>query len=614
MIMKMQTLNRKILGAVLMLMLTLIPFFSGARLNGEFNPRSIVAAQQQPLSLGNQGPFFHQIQSASSSDGLNWTHDNRLLMDHASVPAAIVTAEGNIRIYYVDANQQPETTNCAESKDGGSTFQVLNCSISGLSASKALDPSTVRLPDGRYRLYYYGSAQGDPGTQGPHSIYSAISQDGVHFTEEKAVFTYPGLVDPDVFWTGEQWLMFVFAGREGTIVARSRDGLSFEYVGPLSIQGWGTTAPVKLDDGRFRLYAFDQPAAQTVASFTSSDGLNWTQEPGVRLTAPSGYQLTDPFVIQLPDGAWKMIYKVSRTSAAQQPAPPGNPSQITGAYLMAFHACDSAIANCRDPRNHIVYLAQSNDGAKWSLVPSWTPFPGSVPDVIRRDDTLYIFTARNEVARYRLSIGTLERPIKVSLADLPGGFVDPSLIVDDQGRLVLFFLHGQPGSDPAGCPASQPTCVKRFGSATEVTGSDGTEFTLDDGDRVTVTLSASGLLRSASDPDVFFDGTRYVMYLSHGPSISVWTSSSLRGTYTKIADLSNDTGGVPSGHFDSTTRTYWTYSHAIKNGVAVIRRAVHPDFSRPLGEIDWTAVLTGTSVGLTAMTNVESPGFAVNTE
>lgn len=289
-------------------------------------------------------------------------------------------------------------------------------------------------------------------------------------------------------------------------------------------------------------------------------------------------------------------------------------SAITGAYLMAFHACDTARANCRDPRNHQVYLAESHDGTSWSLVPGWTPFPGSVPDVIRRGNTLYIFTASNEVARYRLSTGTLEKPIKVSIPDLPGGFVDPSLIVDDQGQLVLFFLYGQPGSDPAGCPAGQSTCVKRFGSATEVTGSDGTEFTLDDGDRATVTLGASGPLRSASDPDIFFDGTQYVMYLSHGPSISVWTSANLRGTYTKLTDLANNTGGVPSGYFDATTRTYWTYSHTVKDGIAVIRRAVHSDFSRPLSESDWVTVLTGPSVGLTATTNVESPGFAVNTE
>lgn len=66
---------------------------------------------------------------------------------------------------------------------------------------------------------------------------------------------------------------------------------------------------------------------------------------------------------------------------------------VTAPYLMAFHACDIAsIADCHNPQNHRVYLAQSDDGENWSLLPGWQPFSGSVPDVIRRGDTLYIYT------------------------------------------------------------------------------------------------------------------------------------------------------------------------------------------------------------------------------
>lgn len=69
--------------------------------------------------------------------------------------------------------------------------------------------------------------------------------------------------------------------------------------------------------------------------------------------------------------------------------------EINGKYLMAFHACDTAADNCRDPRNHRVYLAQSDDGTQWSIVPGWTPHGGSVPDVIRRGETLYIYPPGN---------------------------------------------------------------------------------------------------------------------------------------------------------------------------------------------------------------------------
>jgi hypothetical protein len=280
---------------------------------------------------------------------------------------------------------------------------------------------------------------------------------------------------------------------------------------------------------------------------------------------------------------------------------------------MALHACDRSVTNCSDPLNHSVYLVESDDGAAWRVVPGWKPYSGSVPDVIRRGNTLYVFSAgQNPLVRYRLDTGVIGPPAAVSLPGLEVGFADPSLILDGQDRLVLFFLPGKKGGDPAGCAPGQPTCLQRFASATEIPGSDGTRFQLDDGDRATVSLGGPGEPVSASDPDIFYDGNRYVLYLSHGPSISVWTSPDLRGTFRKQADLSAGTGGVPSGYFDPASQRYWTYAHTARSGVAVIRRAVHSSLSRLLNESDWKTVIAGPSLGLSPTTNVESPGFAVS--
>lgn len=558
--------------------------------------------EPKPQQPPPQGPFLHKVLSATSTDGLNWTPDNRVLLDHASVPAAIVTPNGAIRIYYVDASVPPETTNVAESTDGGETFKVLGLKINGLSFRKALDPSIVRLRDGRYRLYYLASEPGDTTT--PHRVNSAISSDGVNFTEEQTALTYPGLVDPDVFKRPKEWLMYVFSATDGkTIVARSRDGLNFTYLKPFEIQGFGTTAPIKLSDGRYRLYAFNQRGQRTFVSFISNDALTWTQEPGIRLEVPQGQEITDPYVVRLPNGMWKMFYKFQDNTQSQAPAK----------YFMSFHACDPAQGNCNDPRTHKTYLAQSTNGESWSLVPNWQAFPGSVPDVIRRGNKLYVFTASDEVARYNLDTQTLEPPVKVTVSGLSSfGFVDPSLFVDDQGRLILFFLRGQPGGDPAQCPSGQPTCEKYFDSATEVEGTDGTMFTLNDDHRAVVELGGSDGLRTASDPDIFFDGRQFVLYISHGPSISVWTAPNIGDRFTKVGMLSNNTGGIPSGYFDQESGKYWTFSHIIQNGKSVIRRAVHADFSRPLTETDWATVLSGAGSGLGDQVNVESPGFAVN--
>ena len=112
--------------------------------------------------------------------------------------------------------------------------------------------------------------------------------------------------------------MYVF-GPGGTQVATSKDGLDFTYQHPLSVQGWGTVAPVRLDKDTLRLYAFDQRAhsGNMVASFISTDAVNWKQEDGVRLKADDGEQITDPFVVKWKDG-WKMFFKSDKTTPKQQ--------------------------------------------------------------------------------------------------------------------------------------------------------------------------------------------------------------------------------------------------------------------------------------------------------
>lgn len=292
----------------------------------------------------------------------------------------------------------------------------------------------------------------------------------------------------------------------------------------------------------------------------------------------------------------------------------------TQPYLMAFHGCDGTL--CRDPRNHVVYLAESVDGASWTMVPGWTTFFGSVPDVIQRGRTLYVYTANSMVARFDLDAGTVDR-VPVRVTGLPSGvssdWVDPSMFVDDAGQLVLFLMYAPLGSgDPARCASGVTSCTKQFFSATEVAGSNGTQFTLDPGDRATVTIPSTGSQAAASDPDVFFDGTQYVMYISHGSSTSVWTSTALRGTYTRSTTLpsgmlSSNRGGVPAGHFDVATSRYWTYVHAGQAGTSVIRRAVHANLTQALVDASFTTVMTGQGMGLGASISVESPSFAVLT-
>jgi len=61
--------------------------------------------ENQPPGGPPSGPYYHQIYSATSSDGINWTVDNTLLFDHASVPGAVYFYN-KLYLYYVNAEDR----------------------------------------------------------------------------------------------------------------------------------------------------------------------------------------------------------------------------------------------------------------------------------------------------------------------------------------------------------------------------------------------------------------------------------------------------------------------------------------------------------------------------
>lgn len=270
--------------------------------------------------------------------------------------------------------------------------------------------------------------------------------------------------------------------------------------------------------------------------------------------------------------------------------------------------------------NHNTYLAQSEDGAAWSLVSGFTPYAGSVPDVVRRGNILYFFNP-GVLHRYHFDTGAMDPPVNVEPKFANGtrdSFADPSPLLDDEGRIVFFYLatSGMQGQDPARCAPGQSTCTKVFRSATEEAGSDGARFTVDAGNRVEVTINST---QTGSDPDIYQGKEGFVLYVSVGSGVKAFTSTTLRGTYTSIAGLTNDqltqtAGGVPAGHFDSATNKYWTYVHkGSPSTPAVIRRAVTDRIDQAISDASFVTVLSGeTTPGLGSSYVVESPGFVLN--
>lgn len=73
-------------------------------------------------------------------------------------------------------------------------------------------------------------------------------------------------------------------------------------------KAWGVPDPVRLPDGRVRIYIVESPSLDSscpekVASYISRDGISFTKEPGWRLE--NGY--VDTEVLRAKDGDWLMI-------------------------------------------------------------------------------------------------------------------------------------------------------------------------------------------------------------------------------------------------------------------------------------------------------------------
>ena len=245
-----------------------------------------------PGGTTNDGPWNHRVMSATSSDGLTWVKDNRIISDQASVPDAILENEDNIRVYYVDW-YNGHVISVALSHDGVNWIYkkiTIQGEVAGSQTGiSPVDPDIVLLQDGRYRLFYMYAG----------GIYSAISNYGINFVKEDGVrYQQEGMVyDPDVVKMGDVWRMFVSLDIRNLSTVSS-DGLSFSRENELPFDG-SVSCTIPVENG-YRMYYIKQGG---IYSSFSSDGRNWVFE-GLRLD-----NAADPTVIRLSDGIYKMFYK-----------------------------------------------------------------------------------------------------------------------------------------------------------------------------------------------------------------------------------------------------------------------------------------------------------------
>ncbi|MEM2878865.1 MAG: hypothetical protein QXG10_04925 [Candidatus Hadarchaeales archaeon] len=203
---------------------------------------------------GRSGPYYHQIYSATSTDGINWTFNENLIFDHASVPGAVYF-NGKLYVYFVNASDpEHEKLSVGISEDRGRTFTVHDIHISGSNSPYPVDPNPI-IDGNKIRLTYLGNLRN------PINIVTASSTDGINFTEDAVIFTAQGrtsVFDPDLFYddVAGEWVLLMNPG-QGLIKAVGSSSTSTFVIDPsFSWVEGSISSTVKIGNKFYTYYAW----------------------------------------------------------------------------------------------------------------------------------------------------------------------------------------------------------------------------------------------------------------------------------------------------------------------------------------------------------------------
>ncbi|MCL5407694.1 MAG: hypothetical protein M1429_04320 [Patescibacteria group bacterium] len=274
------------------------------------SPPPVTKNSDQPkVSSKNNpnGPYYHQIYAATSTDGLAWNKQNKLLFDHASVPGAVLK-NNKIYLYFVDASGDEDQLSMVVSTDNGRTFgEREKVKVQDTPTYAIVDPHP-ELVDGKIHLYYFSNPMTPDQKKEPEvfRIYSAISNDGINFDNPQMAFENPVLItDPDVFETSKDWRMFISEGTKLILTISTDGGITFKKDENFSWNKGGVCDTAKIGD-TFRTFYCGEGG---IKSATGAENGKLTTEDGVRLSADAGQIICDPSIIKLENGSYLMFYK-----------------------------------------------------------------------------------------------------------------------------------------------------------------------------------------------------------------------------------------------------------------------------------------------------------------
>ena len=243
-------------------------------------------------------------------------------------------------------------------------------------------------------------------------------------------------------------------------------------------------------------------------------------------------------------------------------------------------------------------LLTSSDGVRFGApVASWA---GSQPAPVRRGSILYVYDRptlnadglSGTVHRFAVGAGgslaekaavpyTVQLGSPEDAARATAGSFAPSFAVDENGALVLLYsLRFEPATNA--CPVTGQACVK-LRTATEVSGSDGTAFAGDPGNRVVISVAPAATL---GPPALFRTATGWAALL-RGPAgcLHLLTGRDLRGKY-KDGCVAHLSPGSPSALWGPAVREYRLYGVANGRVVRMISRRLGAVVTRRFRPLD----------------------------
>lgn len=265
------------------------------------------------------GPYYHQIYAATSTDGLTWQKQGKLLFDHASVPGAVIKND-KIYLYFVDASFDEDQLSVVTSTDNGQTFsEKQKVKVQDTPTYAILDPHP-ELVNGKIRLYYFKNPinpnQKDQKEPEVFQMYSALSNDGINFDNPQVAFESPVLItDPDVFQANNDWRMFISEGQNLVLAISNDDGLTFKKDENFSWNKGGVCDTIKIGSD-YRTYFCGKDG---IESALGSENGKLLPEPGSRIGPDANQIVCDPSVIKLSNNSYLMFYKTQKPNLQNNP-------------------------------------------------------------------------------------------------------------------------------------------------------------------------------------------------------------------------------------------------------------------------------------------------------